>query len=562
MVPLYSHVNNALQLIPIHYRKRAVFFLISSVILLVLDIFSLFLLIPLIISFLDPEYLINIFSLEIPAKYKPYLALAVLSFFLIKNYLSIFLNKRQAKIAYQLSSEYSILLAKHYILGNYAAFKKQKKSSMIKDIIFISNDFVTNILLSISAIFSEFLLLLVILSISLLYYPIPSLVITLLLGTTLWIFKRYNHSVLKKINDTRDKDYETNLNNLTNLINGFLSIKSPGLQDSFIKRFKNSNTQLNKNYALLHAIRMNTSKQTEVIMILILCSIYIFLQFFSVEVEIIAFLSLFAALLFKAIPSINKLNMSFTNFNSHIYSIDILKHKLAAIPKVNPSTKSLNFTSSITIKNLSFAYEMPHFLFKDFNLTINKGDYIGVTGKSGVGKTTLLNIIAKLINIDSGEIYLDKQLIDQNNKYNYFKLISYLTQKPFIYEGSILDNILLSKEPYDSNKLQDILNALELDIVIDKLPKGLHTYIGVDGNILSGGQLQRLAIARALMNPSEILILDEATSNLDETTEKKVLKYIRTFAKNNGLTVMSISHHIHHNTNIYTSIINLDNHEI
>ncbi len=562
MRSFYNHFKTAKHLILKPYRKKAIFFLTASIALLILDIFSIFLLVPLFISFLDPDYLIHFFSIEIPSQYKSLIAIGVLFFFLIKNYGSINLNKKLAKIAYELSSEYTLLLAKHYILGNYTSFKKQKKSSIVKDIIFISNDFVSNILLSINSIFSESLLLLIILSISLYYNPIPSLIILLLLSIIIWVFKRYNHNYLKKINDIRDKDYDNNMNNLTNLINGYLSIKSPTLQNLFLNRFKKSNQQLNQNYALLHSIRTNTSKQTEVILVLILCSVYILLQFFTLEINTTSFLSLSAALLLKAIPSINKLNISFTNFNSHIYSIDILEEKLASIPKNNPNTLLLSFSSSIRLENISFSYELPHYIFQDFNLTINKGDYIGITGKSGIGKTSLLNIIAKLIDSNSGNIYLDNQIIDHTNKYNYFSLITYLTQKPFIYEGSILENILLTNNHYDQDNLQEILKALELDIVLDKLPDGLHTYIGLDGNVLSGGQLQRLSIARALLNPTDILILDEATSNLDKLTEKKVLDYLKAYIKKNHLTVISIAHHIHDNANIYTKIINLENYEV
>ncbi len=561
MISFYLQFKRALLLIPKAYKKTSILFLVSSIVLLILDIFSIFLLIPLLISFLDPNHLIDFYYLKITPQYKSLLALSILFFFLGKNQLAILLNKKQAKVAFNLSSEFSMLLAQYYILGNYDTFKKQKKSSIIKDIIFVSNDFVSNILLSINSIFSESLLLLVILALSLFYYPISSIIIIILLAVTILIFKRYNYVVLKKINKNRIQDYDSNINNLTNLINGYLSIKSSNLQNTFLNNFKKSNQQLNSNYAILHAIRINTNKQTEIIMIIILCGIYMYLQLIPSQIDLIPFLSLFTALLFKAIPSINKLNISIANFNSHLYALDLLEKKLSSISNPISNTSSLTFESSIQIKNISFAYEQPHYLFKDFSLTIQKGDYIGIIGKSGIGKTTLLNIIAKLISTSSGEIYLDNTLINDSNKYSYFNLITYLTQKPFIYEGSILDNILLSNNIYKKNKLDSILKALDLDIAINKLPNKIDSYIGIEGNTLSGGQLQRLCIARALMNAPKILILDEATSNLDKGTEKKVLIFLKKFSLQHNTTIISISHHIHENENLYNSIINLNYYE-
>ena len=562
MISFYKYFKRAQNLVPHDYQKKSIFLLISSMILLILDVFSIFLLVPLIISLLKPDYQIDILSFEFNSLYKPYISFFVFLFFVVKNYFSIYLNNRSAKIAFQLSSEYATLLGKHYVLGNYTEFKKQKKSSMIKDIIFISNDFVSNFLLSIYSIIAELSLLFVILAISLYYYPSPSLIMVSLLVITLWVFKRFNHNAVKRINENRIKDYDLNMNHLTNLLNGYLSIKSPDVQKKFLNRFKESNRILNSNYAKLHAIRINTSKQTEIILILILCGMYAFLHLFSLEIDTVSFLSLFAAILFKAIPSINKLNVSITNFNSHLFTLDTLEKRVSSLPRNNLNDVPLSFNSTIRIESISFAYEESSYIFNNFSLTINKGDYIGVTGKSGIGKTSLLNIIAKLIDPNSGNLYLDNQAINNTNKHSYFRLITYLTQKPFIYEGTILENICLGDEKYDEQKLHHILEAFELKSVIEKLSKGLHTYIGIEGNVLSGGQLQRLCLTRALMNPSEILILDEATNNLDSTTEKKVLLYLKEYALKNRLTVISTAHHIYKNESIHTTIINLEKDEV
>ena len=551
------------KIIPDEYRKKSALFLISSLVLSLLDIFSVFLLIPILISVLNSNSEILFFGLKIANRYTFVFLAGVILFFLLKNYISILLNKKQAKIAFQLSSEYSLLLSKNYILGNYSNFIKQKKSSLVKEILFVANDFVGNILLSLNTIFSEVVLLITFISIGLFYYMKAALIIIVLIGITIIIIKHFNRKALTKINEIKSRDYDKNISNLNNLLNGYLSIKSKTQIDFFLEKFKNSNEQLNSNYAILHAKRVNVSRQTEILLILILCFGYFYLITFPVgQSNFAPFLSLFVALFLKTIPSINKLNVSFTNFYTHLYSLDILEKKVLSISKNNITNTYLNFSESIELKNISFSYEKNTPVLKKINIKLKKGSFTAIIGKSGTGKTTLLNIIAKLINPNSGKIYLDNLEIDEKNKYDYFNMITYLTQKPFIYEGTIIENINLNNEASNTNLLDEIIIGLDLKETIDNLPNGFNSFIGSEGNILSGGQLQRICIARALLNKTEILILDEATNSLDKHSEEMIIRFIYNFSKKHDITVILISHFIKTTEKLYSSIINLDNYEV
>ncbi|NHN27438.1 ABC transporter ATP-binding protein [Flavobacterium jejuense] len=475
----------------------------------------------------------------------------------------MYLNRKQAKIAFNLSSEYSLLLSKNYILGNYSNFVKEKKSSLIKEILFVANDFVSNLLLSLNTIFSEVLVLTAFILIGLIYYTQATAVTVILIGSIVITIKYYNKKTLNKINKIKSNDYDKNISNLNNLLNGYLSIKSESQIKFFLEKFKNSNQQLNSNYAILHAKRINISRQTEILVILIICIGYFYLITFPIKnTEIVSFLSLFAALFFKTIPSINKLNLGFTNFYSHLYSLNILEKKVASISKNNTTNKVLGFSESITLKDISFYYEPHTPILKELNLSLKKGSFTAIIGKSGKGKTTLLNIIAKLINANFGKIYLDNVEIDEKNKYDYFNMITYLTQKPFIYEGTIIENINLNNEISNTDLLDEIIIGLDLKDTIDNLPNGFNSFIGSEGNILSGGQLQRICIARALLNKTEILILDEATNSLDKHSEEIIIRFIYNFTKKHNITVVLISHFIKTTENLYSSIINLDNYEV
>ena len=545
-------------IIPENYKKPAKWFFISSLLLLVLDVFSIFLLIPIMVSLLDQNANIPFLPIELLNNNKLLLLVIIVLFFLLKNYITIRINKYQAKVAYNLSSEYSLLLSEFYILGNYLDFKKQKKSSIIKEIIFVANDFVANILLSINTILSEITLLLIIFLIGLYFYFTITLMIVTITGLIIFISNYYNRKVINTINNTRSKYYDENISNLTNLLNGYMSIKSPDLLNHFLDTFHKSNKNLNNNYAVLHAKKTNNSKQTEILMVLMLCGVFLIIHFFSFsEMNTAVFLSVFGALFFKAIPAINKLNIGITNLNAHKYSLDILEKKMSVISKIDSNITPLQFNDSIKLKDVSFYYQKNEPILENISLTINKGSFTAISGVSGVGKTTLLNIISKLIDPLSGTIYLDEIEITNINKYNYFKLITYLTQRPFIYEGTILENLFLKSTVFDEDNLTELLKSLDLFNTIEQLPEKLNTYIGNDGSNLSGGQLQRLCIARAILHKPQILVLDEATNNLDKETERKVLQFLKAFSKKTNTTIISVSHHVENEKDIFDTIIHL-----
>lgn len=181
---------------------------------------------------------------------------------------------------------------------------------------------------------------------------------------------------------------------------------------------------------------------------------------------------------------------------------------------------------SIEFENISFTYDEETIL-KNSSVTINKGELVAVTGNSGAGKSTLMKLLLGLIVANSGEIYIktekEKYIVDAGMR----KLFSYVPQGNMILSGTIRENITFFNETIEEQK---IIKSLETACIMDfisELPKGLDTVIGERGMGLSEGQIQRIAIARALISRAPILLLDEATSALDSVTEKKLLKNLK-----------------------------------
>ena len=171
-------------------------------------------------------------------------------------------------------------------------------------------------------------------------------------------------------------------------------------------------------------------------------------------------------------------------------------------------------------------------LFSNINLKIKKGEFIGIKGKSGSGKTTLMDIMLGLIEPTKGKILYDNIEI-KRNKAQWQNAISHIPQEIVLLDESIKNNIALgvNSSEIDKNKLYDVIDKSRLLDFVNKLPKKVNTIVGERGSKISGGERQRIGIARALYRNSEVLFLDETTSNLDKKTEIDFLKSINKIKK-------------------------------
>ena len=213
------------------------------------------------------------------------------------------------------------------------------------------------------------------------------------------------------------------------------------------------------------------------------------------------------------------------------------------------------------LKNVNFNYKnTDKSSIKNINLTISSGDKVGIIGKSGSGKSTLLKIILGLLKPQKGTIIIDNKIIDTKDTI-IWKNLSYVPQDPYILDDTIKNNIAFgsSNEQIDEFLFEKVISCCELQDFVSNSKDGLDTYLGDRGVRMSGGQKQRLSIARALYSKPSVLFLDEATNNLDVMTEEKVLQNLKDFSED--MTIIAISHK--HNTfENYDKIIELDNGEI
>ena len=198
--------------------------------------------------------------------------------------------------------------------------------------------------------------------------------------------------------------------------------------------------------------------------------------------------------------------------------------------------------NSIKFNDVSFEYIKGQEVLKTVNLEVKKGETVAIVGASGCGKSTLANLLPRLYDVKSGSILIDDINIKNIKLSSLRKLISIVFQDNFLFTGTIKENILISNPNATEAELENVINASNLRDFISSLPNGIDTVIGERGVTLSGGQRQRIAIARAMIRNSQIIVLDEATSSLDNESELTVQKALDNLINNK--TVITIAHRL------------------
>ena len=266
-------------------------------------------------------------------------------------------------------------------------------------------------------------------------------------------------------------------------------------------------------------------------------------------ITIVPILSVFTAVAFKLLPAVNRISSSLVRLGYSKAIVDTIYNEIEyfdnkghiLFKKIGERFEKPNLDKEIELKNITFKYPSSEKKILDsINLKISKNDTIGIIGESGEGKTTLINLLTGLLKPISGEILLDSKNIDYNYR-GWLSIIGYIPQNPFMLDDNIYNNI--SFEPgnkdEDLKKFDKCLIESQLYDFVNSLEHKSNTNIGEKGTRLSGGQIQRLSIARALYKNPKILILDEATSSLDFENEQKIIDTINSIKKDKTIIIVS-----------------------
>jgi len=538
-------------------KKFLVLILGLSLITALFEILSLGLLIPLLNIFLnnDIQQYKESFDFIKDSSEQEILILILLGFlfvYFIKVTVNVFLvffnNKFKKNLLKYLSSK----LLNNYLNLNISKLVNINSSFLIRNIWGETVTFSYGLISSITTLITELIVFFFITVLLLFYNFKTSLLLLIYFGILATYFYLKNSKKLKDLGDIKVEYNALILKELRQSIGSIKEIYLYGLQKIFLKNFEqkisiiSSSMEKRENIIQLPRHYIEFLSITSLIMI-------IFFELFNKNNlnEIFVLIGLYVFASIRLMPGIVKILQSFQNIKYNVPVVNLLNEELGKYKNENTSQKNFEnnqnkFTfENLTLKNVFFSYQNKNFdeteVLKDINIKIIKGDKIGIYGKSGSGKTTLVNLLSGFCEAKSGEMLINDKK-DNLNKYLFERSIGYVQQSTYVADETVKFNITLKKNnnEIDFNKLDKILKILNIDQIISELPNGIETSMGEKGSKFSGGQIQRIGIARAIYRDPELLILDEATNALDITSQDQILKNI--FEEFKNKTIILISH--------------------
>jgi ABC-type multidrug transport system fused ATPase/permease subunit len=325
----------------------------------------------------------------------------------------------------------------------------------------------------------------------------------------------------------------------TESFRNFKLVKLLGHENYILSRFNKENRGLVK-VQIINRVLLETPRlflETIGFTILVSAVIYVVYRVQTPE-YVIPILSMYALAFYRFMPSTTRIMQAYNELIFARGTIDFSKNLMYKSGSLG--NQKISFSNKIDLQNVTFGYQKNKNILANISLKINKTERIAFIGESGAGKSSLADLIMGFYLPEQGEIFIDNQKLTRENIKSWRSKIGYIPQQIYLFDGTVAENVVFGRK-YDK-KLA--IRALQKANVYDFLLKenGLETKVGEGGIRLSGGQMQRIAIARALYSDPQILVLDEATSALDNETETKIMNEI--YNLHNDKTLIIIAHRL------------------
>ena len=365
-----------------------------------------------------------------------------------------------------------------------------------------------------------------------------TLVLTSLLAVNIFLLVNGLGKVLDRQGSERSKTEASFMKMISQILGNFKIVKLRAKEEENFKVFEQiSLKQINiqMKYQTINTLPRNILEMVG-FCVLVACVGYILYSYGNAS-AVLPIVSMYALALYRILPSITKI---LGHYNTMVFlgkSVEQVYAVLQEEEDIFEGDEQIDFKDKIELRGVAFAYPEKKEVISDYSLEIRHGERVAFVGKSGVGKSTLVDLIIGILKPKRGEIFVDGVKIDDSNIKSWRRKIGYIPQNIYLFDGSVGENIAFGSK-MDKARLTKVAKMARIYDFLEE-NDGFDTQVGDGGNALSGGQKQRIGIARALYHDPDVLVLDEATSALDTDTESAIMDEIYQIAEDKTLLVIA-----------------------
>ena len=543
--------RDILSVLPDKYRKKGVLVAVSLFFRAVLDFAGVVVFIPVLARVLEQDG--DIMSV-LPV------AGAAMAFILVKSLLVIWLTRYRSRYVYSLYGTLADMLLRNFMKKGLLFIRQSNSVDLANKVNAVTMTFTSGVILSLLNILSSAILLIIILAALFMYEPLPTLALVLVIGPFMFFYSFFVRNKVKRLGETENRARRDQARTVFELFRGYPEYCINGAVEHQMALFHGGIDKVSEVRIRTESYSAASSGFMEITVMLSV--ILLMLLSMSSSWGMSMTFGIFALAAMKILPSVRSIVAGWQAVQSSRYSVDVLKEILSqenedalrAMPvssgrsgyRTGNAVHPPDFSRAISLRSVSFRYapEAPE-LFRNFSMEIGKGEYVGIKGHSGAGKTTLFHLLMGFYFPQSGALYVDDEKITPDNAGEWQSMLGYVPQDVFLINGTFVENIALGQSPdrADRRKIEHILAKVGLLDWISSLPHGMDTRLAEAGNSVSGGQKQRIGIARALYKGASVLFFDEATSSVDVEAEGEINRFVAGLSReDDSLTVIVIAH--------------------
>ncbi len=474
----------------------------------------------------------------------------IASIIIIKNLYSILITYLQNKMISEWGLKIKDKMLSFILYAPYESDLIRGNTNVVTKITKIIDDVMLYYVFKLIGFISNTLVIILVFSILMFLLPMFTLIAVVfftLTGTLQSeIFRRCSENLaIKKLKLTQGP-YESVMNSFAFM----KDIKINGCQKFFLEFYDKTLGKIipyNEKLTLIPLIPQYIIEIIFILTMIILC-FGILAKYGENPSNVLVSLGVVAIAIYRIVPQIYKNQVYLNYININTVKMDQLlsmyeEYKKYDYPKDKDTDEKIPFINEIKMRDVSYSYDKKSNVLENVTLDIKKGEFVGIVGLSGAGKTTFVDCLLGLLDY-KGEIYIDDTLLNTDNIRKFRNIIGYVPQKTSTIQGDIYTNIAwgVERKDIDKEKADEVLKIAQLYDQLKNTENGLEIELKQDGTGLSGGQMQRIGIARALYRDPEIIVLDEATSNLDVKIENKLTEVISSIKGNK--TIIAIAHRL------------------